>query len=322
MTKLKLREKTTEFLRTNPGRHFTAREIAEWIFTTYPEACEIKRQNSDRELGDNEFITRLAAEVGKAVQKKDSRVQRIEERRPYLYYYGDSDVPPSDINAPSSDERPPRHEQPEKKLYPKLGEFLYKEFKVTNPENKNKKTPTIYSKRIDEKKASNKQGKRGNHWLYPDVVAMEDLTALWNQSIKDSVNVYAGKKVRLWSFEVKVHIRRSDVREVFFQAVSNSSWANYGYLVAAELDSDATRELQILSALHGIGFIQLNAENPSKSQIKFPARERDIIDLDTANRIAQVNIDFKEYIEAVANFCNSRDPNLEKWDLSPRNDDD
>jgi uncharacterized protein len=29
----------------------------------------------------------------------------------------------------------------------------------------------------------------------------------------------------------------SNLREVFFQAVSNSSWANEGYLEAAEIDT-------------------------------------------------------------------------------------
>ncbi|MCR4081861.1 hypothetical protein [Providencia stuartii] len=32
----------------------------------------------------------------------------------------------------------------------------------------------------------------------------------------------------------------SNVREVFFQTLSNSSWANVGYLVAAEITGDET----------------------------------------------------------------------------------
>nr|WP_052646285.1 hypothetical protein [endosymbiont of Acanthamoeba sp. UWC8] len=82
------------------------------------------------------------------------------------------------------------------------------------------------------------------------------------------------KKNKLWSFEVKLLINRSNVRRAFFQAVSNSSWANYGYLVAAELEgSDTKRELQILSALHGIGFILLDSKTPVESQVLIPAKE-------------------------------------------------
>ncbi|WP_209445217.1 hypothetical protein [Rickettsia fournieri] len=36
-------------------------------------------------------------------------------------------------------------------------------------------------------------------------------------------------------FLSKKIINRSNLRESFFQALSNSSWAHYGYLVAADL---------------------------------------------------------------------------------------
>jgi hypothetical protein len=47
-------------------------------------------------------------------------------------------------------------------LYPLLSSYLWAEFGV-------------YSKRIDEKRSSNKRGPNGNRWLYPDLVGMEDL---------------------------------------------------------------------------------------------------------------------------------------------------
>ena len=105
-------------------------------------------------------------------------------------------------------------------------------------------------------------------WLYPDIVGIQDLSLGWHREIKDSVQQYSAKKTRLWSFEVKILINRSNVREVFFQAVSNSSWANFGYLVTSEIEgSDTLKELRILSSLHGIGFIRLDAENPSEVRL-------------------------------------------------------
>jgi hypothetical protein len=53
---------------------------------------------------------------------------------------------------------------------------------------------------------------------------------------------------------VKVALSISNVREAFFQTVSNSSWANYAYLVASSLDAKAKDELELLSEAHGIGF--------------------------------------------------------------------
>jgi hypothetical protein len=52
---------------------------------------------------------------------------------------------------------------------------------------------------------------------------MEDLTADWHQEVKGVVKEYADKKTKLWSSEVKMLLNRSNVREAFFQAVSNSS---------------------------------------------------------------------------------------------------
>jgi hypothetical protein len=103
-------------------------------------------------------------------------------------------------------------------LYPLLSLYLWEEFGV-------------FSKRIDEKRSSNKRGPNGNRWLYPDVVGMEDLGAEWHQEVRDCVTQYSDKRTKLWSFEAKLLINRSNVRECFFQAVSNSSWANFGYLL-------------------------------------------------------------------------------------------
>ena len=61
----------------------------------------------------------------------------------------------------------------EKELYPLLAKFLI---------GRQRK---IYAKRIDEKKSKNANGKHGNHWLYPDMVGMEDLTSGWDFAIKN-----------------------------------------------------------------------------------------------------------------------------------------
>ena len=81
-------------------------------------------------------------------------------------------------------------------LYPLLSRYLWSEL-------------DIYSKRIDERRSSNKQGPKGNKWLYPDLVGMEDLTADWHREIKGIVSEYADNKTKLWSFEVKTILNRS-----------------------------------------------------------------------------------------------------------------
>ena len=144
---------------------------------------------------------------------------------------------------------------------------------------------------------------------------MEDLSDQWHIQIKDCVTQYSDKKTKLWSFEVKILINRSNVREAFFQAVSNSSWANFGYLVASEIEgTDTLKELRILTSLHGIGFIKLEAENPSESQIIIPAKERFEVDWNTANRLTEENKDFLEYIKLIRQFYQTGDIRSDDWD--------
>ncbi len=197
-------------------------------------------------------------------------------------------------------------------LYPILSDFLYYGY-------------GIYSKRIDELRSSNNRAPRSNRWLHPDVVGMEPLDEDWSQAIKDCVKEHKDKQVKLWSFEVKLEVKQSNIREVFFQTVSNSSWANYGYLAAAQLHPHALKELHMLSSLHGIGFIRLNTEDLTESETMIPAQERGV-DWETANRLERENGDFKEYISKIKEFYQAGVINPTDWDAkiieddSPRKD--
>ena len=234
------------------------------------------------------------------------------EGRPRKYYYSEkSDI--AEVAAAEGVVAVPIPDSCDAKLgehamYPLLSLYLWEEFGV-------------YSKRIDEKRSSNKRGPNGNRWLYPDVVGMEDLGAEWHQEVRDCVNQYSDKRTKLWSFEAKLLINRSNVRECFFQAVSNSSWANFGYLVAAEIGgTDTLKELRMLFAAHGIGFIKLDVDNPADSQVLIPARERDEIDWDMANRLATENRDFLEYVKLVKQFYQTGEARSADWDVPDLDD--
>lgn len=309
---LNLVNKVFEFLKGNPEQKFTAREIANWIVETYPDECRKKQERSTATVKplntEVALLREIAAEIAKVRPRLQKRYPKVKttEGRPRKYYFTESTdsaeidhaeghdaSPASKVNGPTAKE----HD-----LYPRLSGFLWSELK-------------IYSKRIDEKRSRNARGAGGNRWLYPDLVGMEDLSSDWDREIKDCVKEYADKKTRLWSFEVKILINRSNVREVFFQAVSNSSWANFGYLVASEIaGADTLKELRILASLHGIGFMRLDAENPFESQIMIPARERNEIDWDTANRLVEENRDFLEYIKLTRQFYQTGNIRQSDWD--------
>ena len=151
-------------------------------------------------------------------------------------------------------------------------------------------------------------------WLYPDLVGLQDLSVGWNSKVRDCVKLYSDKMSKLWSFELKKAITPSNVREYFFQAVSNSSWANFGYLVACEIDDQSLEELRILSNLHGIGFIKLIVKNYQDSQIIIPSQEKKEIDWSIVNRLSK-NTDYKEYITLITGIYKSdKYERSAKWD--------
>ncbi len=276
---LNLRKTVVDFLADRIEQKFTARQIAQWIFDNFQAECQEKKSNSTVIKTDADLIQQIVAEIGSqrpALQKQNSQIKTT-EGRPRQYYWTAKTAQTEVIEAEDVDDEEQfvtgKSSLKESDFYPLLSEYLWSELRV-------------YSRRIDEKRSSNKQGPKGNKWLYPDVVGMEDLTADWHHEIKNVVKEYADKKTKLWSFEVKILLNRANVREAFFQAVSNSSWANFGYLVAGEVEgADTMKELRMLFSLHGIGLIQIDRENPTESQILIPARERTEVDWATCNRL-------------------------------------
>jgi hypothetical protein len=297
---LSISKAVTEFLKTNPEKKFTAHEIAKWITQTHPLDCELKlakSKNKNLLAADTDeaklrvLINILVAEIGSqraSFQKKTPQIKTTGENPRHFYFTEKSDD--AEVEDAESKESILAGEFTEHDLYPLLSDYLWDEFR-------------IYSKRIDEKKSSNTRGHKGNEWLYPDLVALEDLASEWDDKIAECASKYGDKKAKLWSFEVKKLINTSNVRSAFFQAVSNSSWANFGYLVAAEIEEKAKRELTMLSSLHGIGFIRLDPETPSESTVMIPAREKPNLDWDSINRLAEANKDFMLYIQDIKDFC-------------------
>jgi uncharacterized protein len=311
---LNLAKAVLGYLKERPDEKLTARQIAEWIFVTFPDECQAKKQSSQYVSTDAELVQQLVAEISSQRPRLQKRHPELKttEGRPRKYYYSEkSDV--AEVAAAEGVVAAPMADSSDAKLgehamYPLLSLYLWEEFGV-------------YSKRIDEKRSSNKRGPNGNRWLYPDVVGMEDLGAEWHQEVRDCVNQYSDKRTKLWSFEAKLLINRSNVRECYFQAVSNSSWANFGYLVAAEIEGqDTLKELRMLFAAHGIGLIKLDADNPAESQVLIPARERDEIDWDMANRLATENRDFLDYVKLVKQFYQTGEARVADWDVPETTD--
>ncbi len=306
---LNLSKTVLEFLQSHPDEKFTARQIADWIFKTYPAECREKQQRSKATVipldSDAALVQQLVAEISaqRPLMEKRSPQLKTTDGRPRKYYFStkSDEAEAAAVENTRQVVADASLKYTEHDLYPMLSEFLWRELNV-------------FSKRINEKRAHNNHGAGGNRWLYPDLVGLEDLSREWHQEIKDCVKQIADRKTKLWSFEVKKLINRSNVREAYFQAVSNSSWSNFGYLVAAEIQG-AEKELRMLAGLHGIGVIKLDVESPADSEILIPSRERMDVDWNAANRLAEENVDFLECIKLVRQFYQTGEHRMADWDI-------
>ncbi len=157
-----------------------------------------------------------------------------------------------------------------------------------------------YTKTIFHEK-SNRRKKGENKWLHPDIVGVHFPFEDYNKNTLAIINSLNESAVRLFSFEMKQEINFGNLREYFFQAVSNSSWSNEGYLVALNYATDSafTDEMQMLNNSFGIGFIKLNAKYIEQSEILIPAKAREKIDWDTVNRLSEDNKDFSSLIKDI-----------------------
>lgn len=159
----------------------------------------------------------------------------------------------------------------------------------------------IYAKTIYHEKSSTKVD-NAQKWIHPDIVGaqFEDfkndatLALLKATEPKESIHIY--------SYELKRRIESDyQLKQYYFQALSNSSWANFGYLVAFEINEDLDEEMARLNNAFGIGIILMQAND---SKILFPAREK-ALDYNTIEKLNNLNPDFCEFIKKLSKVMNA-----------------
>ena len=112
--------------------------------------------------------------------------------------------------------------------------------------------------------------------------------------------------LKLTSYELKKEINSDyELKKCFFQAVSNSSWANYGYLVAFEISDNLNEEMERLNQSFGIGIIELKS-NPYESKILYSAKYRDL-DFKTIDKLCKINKDFERFLEQAEKLLTAND---------------
>ncbi|KAA6505557.1 HrgA protein [Helicobacter pylori] len=153
-----------------------------------------------------------------------------------------------------------------------------------------------------------KSPKGMDRWLYPDMVGVRFLHAEWsNENLIAFSKKFDTLPVKLVSFELKKEISVHNCRECYFQAISNSSWANEGYLVGRHIDTHNPQLMDLLKRLHasfGIGVIDLRTDE-DKSAILLNAKYKEKIDYTVALELSKKNPKFSGFLKSVVDY----DPN-------------
>ncbi len=144
-----------------------------------------------------------------------------------------------------------------------------------------------------------------DRWLYPDMVGVRFLHAeLSNENLIAFSKKFDTLPVKLVSFELKKEISVNNCRECYFQAISNSSWANEGYLVGRHIDTRNPQLMDLLKRLHasfGIGVIDLRT-NEDKSAILLNAKYKEKIDYTMAQELSDKNPKFSGFLKSVVDY--------------------
>jgi len=232
----------------------------------------------------------VSAVLGNLIRFGDTRIKRVKQSGAYFYYLTkDQDAIDLDnfekIKEESvSEKRNNKKEKDETFTERDLHKLLSSFLKISD----------TYSKTIFHEQSNNKDSNQ--IWTHPDMVGIRFLN-LQTKASRDFLKaINRVDTFKLSSYELKKELNNdSELKKAFFQAVSNSSWANYGYLVAFEISDSLTEEMERLNQSFGIGIIELNA-NPYQSKILLPAKYKDL-DFKTIDKLCKVNKDFERFIE-------------------------
>ena len=166
----------------------------------------------------------------------------------------------------------------------------------------------IYSKTINANAADiNLKGKM--KWGTPDIVAVTFKDYI-NKSVLELFNHINLPTTELYAYELKLKLTLGSLTEYYFQALSNSGWANEAWLVAMEIDEnnydELMEEIKRLNQSFGVGVIKLDYYNPEDSEILFSAKKRNYLDIDTMHKLCY-NRQFQDFINDVNEILEAKD---------------
>lgn len=242
----------------------------------------------------------ISSQLVTLIQKHDTRIGRFKNAkgvyRYYLTKYSPERIKEEDstISEKTESKEKTFHERD---LHPLLCTYLAE-----------KRNGEIIAKTIFHEKST--KAEEHQKWMHPDIIGVQ-FVKYEDKSCNSLFNAISKKdSLRMFSYELKKEINSDyELKKCYFQAVSNSSWANYGYLVAFDIDDSLRDELGRLNNSFGIGFILLKA-NPFESEVWFEAKYK-ALDFSTINKLCKINEDFKSFIKHAEATITADDKHVE-----------
>ncbi|MDR2904496.1 MAG: hypothetical protein LBU73_00860 [Helicobacteraceae bacterium] len=228
----------------------------------------------------------ITSNLSTLIKNNDARIKRYKDKV-YFYYLAknENNIIMQEDNAKKYDKKTvvKTETYEERSLHKLLSTYL-------------KSSADIYSKTIFHERSNRKD--ENQKWTHPDMIGVKFLK-LRSESSQNLLKVVNQTETfKLYSYEIKKEINNDyELKESFFQTVSNSSWANYGYLAAFEISDNIKEEMERLNQSFGIGVILLDP-NPYQSKILFPAKFKSI-DIKTIDKLCVINEDFKKFIDQI-----------------------
>ncbi len=268
---------------------------------TYNEVWDRVKENNFRDWRNAKTpADTISAQLGNFIRQNDTRVKRVEGERGFEYYLSKYE---KELNLSEITEK----EVISKNIL-KANTFQERDLhKLLSSYLKNQNT---FSKTIFHEKSANSKDNY-QKWIHPDMIGINFLN-LKNRASNSLMKIInKADSFDLVSYELKREVKTDyELKQSFFQAVSNSSWSNYGYLVVFDIGDDLLDEIERLNQSFGIGVIELKS-NPYESKVLFPSKYREL-DFRTIDKLCGVNRDFAKFIEKTEMILGADDRYLEE----------
>lgn len=202
-----------------------------------------------------------------------------------------------------------------------------------------------YSTMKIEHNKSTKREKGLNKWKFPDVILvkwevgeiMEDQEYRLSSPLLEVRKSLGEQPLKLYSNELKTEVKASNLREAFFQCVSNSKWAHSAQLIIASEITDSTieselsrlgRSYEVTIISYGMDLDDLDKLPPASEILKMDqqkfeekigpkienmkiismGKERDSLDWDHLRDMQMQSNEFEKLIEWISRCLTEKKP--------------